>query len=190
MKTPTTIFAALALVAALAGPAAAQQKSPAPAAAKPAIESKAHGDWMVECMKRPDGKKICQMFQQIVEEDKKTKKKHVQLIVKTAIINIKGKDGKTAPRTRMMLLAPLGTLLTAKLGITLDSEKQVFAPFLVCEQGCMVDLALEGDLLEKIRKGKKMQVSYKRMNNKQVSASVSLNGFNAALQALSANRVQ
>lgn len=185
MKPAIRIFTilALSLLFALPGAAGAQEKKPA--AAKPEIETTAYGDWKLRCYKFKDGKKFCELLQLVANGAKDGKKKHMLLIAKADIVPIKEKDGKTATKTRMLLLSPLGTLLPARLAIKLDGEKPVTAPFIVCiPDGCTADLTLEGELLDKFKKGKKMQVTYKRINNQPVTASVSLNGFGAGLQAL------
>lgn len=193
MKAATKMLSILALGLLLIQPvvSGAQGTAPAPApasaiaATKPAMETKDYGDWRLECRSVKDGKKVCNLFQRIVAEEKENKKKHMMLEAKAGIFSEEGKDGKVKSVTRLLLITPLGTLLPAQLTLKLDEEKQVSLPFLVCApEGCLADFVFEGALLEKIKKGKKLLVAYKRMNSKPITVGVSLNGFSAGLKAL------
>lgn len=186
MKSALKILPLLALLLLPAQAVLAQGTTPAakPAPAKPQVDVTNYGDWRLECIKAKDGRKLCQVFQMVVEEQK-DKKKRPLLMAKIMNGHTKDKDGKEKQMTRMLLTTPLGILLPAKLSLKLDAEKAVPVPYLLCTpEGCIADLALDGELLQKIRAGKKLTVGYRQMDNKTVSANVSLNGFNAALKAL------
>lgn len=195
MKTALKMIPVIAMTLLLAQPAASYAegtpKAPATAAAapssaeKPTMESKDFQTWRMECLIFKNGKKVCQMFQRLVAKDK-DQKKHMLLAAKAGIVPEKGKDGKMKDVARLMIITPLGTLLPAKLGIKLDGEKESTVPFLTCApEGCMVDLALEGVLLDKIKAGKKLHVAYKRMmSDKQITLDIDLAGFADGLKAL------
>ncbi len=191
MKPASAFSSLLALALLLAQPVTANAQAAtaaappaAKAAAKPVIQTTDFGDWRQGCMTNKQGRKLCRLIQRVVGEDKK----NVKLAAEASIIAEKDKDGKIKNVTRLLLIAPLGTLLIEKLTIKLDGEKPVHVPFLVCANGCMTDLALDGPLLEKMKTGKSLAVSYKQMNNKTVSVNVSLKGFADGLKSLNANK--
>lgn len=187
MKTALKMLPILALALLLAQ-APAQAAAPA-AGQKPTIEKQDFDNWRLECMSVKDGKKVCQMFQRIVAENKEKKSKFLVVSAKIGVMSTKAKDGTVKDVTRMLLLTPLGTLLPANMTVKLDAEKAAATPFIVCTpEGCMADIMLEGALLEKLKSGKSLQVTYKHMSGKPVTAAVSLKGFAPALKALNDKR--
>lgn len=188
MKYALKMLPILALALLLAQ-APAQAAAPA-AGQKPNIEKQDFDNWRLECMSAPSGgKKVCQLFQRIVAENKEKKSKFLVVSAKIGIVPEKAKDGTVKEVTRMLLLTPLGTLLPTHMTVKLDNEKAATTPFIVCTpEGCMADIALGDKLLDKLKNGKALQVSYKHMSGKPITASVSLKGFATGLKALNEKR--
>ncbi|HYD17271.1 MAG TPA: invasion associated locus B family protein [Patescibacteria group bacterium] len=188
MKTKFIII--LAAICSLAGTASAATdpvtpgSSPA-AAAKPAQRPKPQvtkfDDWSMQCLSSTKGK-YCGLYQ---KANGTVDGKSIPAVVAEVEIS-KSKDGKKLPHLR--LITPLGVWLPTNIGFKLDEEKQNVVPFFICGRtGCMTELTLEQQHVDKLKKGKKLVIGYKLNPKKQVESTLSLKGFAAALEALQKN---
>jgi invasion protein IalB len=129
------LLGALGLVALAAGAA--------PAAAQGVVKSK-HGDWEMRC-ETPAGasREQCALIQSIAAEDKP----NVSLVV----IVLKTADGKAR---LLRVIAPLGVLLPAGLGLKIDNVDVGRAGFVRClPTGCVAEVVMEDKLLDQLKTG-------------------------------------
>lgn len=128
--------AALALAAFAAGWSA-------PAAAQGVVKSK-FGDWDMRC-ETPAGasREQCALVQSIAAEDRP----NVSLVV----IALKTADGKAR---LLRVIAPLGVLLPAGLGLKIDNVDVGRAGFVRClPTGCVAEVVMEDKLLDQLKTG-------------------------------------
>jgi invasion protein IalB len=129
------LLGALGLVALAAGAA--------PAAAQGVVKSK-FGDWEMRC-ETPAGasREQCALIQSIAAEDKP----NVSLVV----IVLKTADGKAR---LLRVIAPLGVLLPAGLGLKIDNADVGRAGFVRClPTGCVAEVVMEDKLLDQLKTG-------------------------------------
>jgi invasion protein IalB len=115
----------------------------APAAAQGVVKSK-HGDWEMRC-ETPAGasREQCALVQSIAAEDKP----NVSLVV----IVLKTADGKAR---LLRVIAPLGVLLPAGLGLKIDNVDVGRAGFVRClPTGCVAEVVMEDKLLDQLKAG-------------------------------------
>jgi invasion protein IalB len=117
--------------------------SAAPAAAQGVVKSK-FGDWEMRC-ETPAGasREQCALVQSIAAEDKP----NVSLVV----IVLKTADGKAR---LLRVIAPLGVLLPAGLGLKIDNADVGRAGFVRClPTGCVAEVVMEDKLLDQLKTG-------------------------------------
>jgi invasion protein IalB len=115
----------------------------APAAAQGAVKAK-YGDWEMRC-ETPAGasREQCALIQSVAAEDKP----NVSLVV----IVLKTADGKAR---LLRVIAPLGVLLPAGLGLKIDNADVGRAGFVRClPTGCVAEVVMEDKLLEQMKTG-------------------------------------
>ena len=124
--------------------AAAILASATPGAAQGVVKSK-HGDWEMRCETPPGAsREQCALIQSIAAEDKP----NVNLVV----IVLKTADGKAR---LLRVIAPLGVLLPAGLGLKVDQTDVGRAGFVRClPSGCVAEVVMEDKLIEQISTGK------------------------------------
>jgi len=174
-RIPAVIAAALvASPLALAAPAAQPQKPAAQAdkAVEPTF-AKDYGDWTVRCF-AGSTPTPCQMVQLRVVE--KTK----QRILGVLLAYMPGKDANL-----MELSVPLGVALQNGLIISTDTYKSGVLKFTRCDQqGCYVEGAVGGDVLESLGRATKAQVQVVSINGKHYQLVFSMKGFGEARRAM------
>ncbi|MDB5508006.1 MAG: Invasion associated locus family protein [Hyphomicrobiales bacterium] len=116
---------------------------PAPAAAQGMVKAK-FGDWEMRCETPPGAsREQCALIQSIAAEDKP----NVNLVV----IVLKTADNKSR---LLRVIAPLGVLLPAGLGLKVDQTDVGRAGFVRClPTGCIAEVVMEDKLLEQLRGG-------------------------------------
>jgi invasion protein IalB len=117
--------------------------SAAPASAQGVVKSK-FGDWEMRC-ETPAGasREQCALIQSIAAEDKP----NVSLVV----IVLKTADGKAR---LLRVIAPLGVLLPAGLGLKIDNPDVGRAGFVRClPTGCVAEVVMEDKLLDQLKTG-------------------------------------
>lgn len=83
-----------------------------------------------------------------------------------------------------IITVPLGVNLPAGMGIAVDGKEIARLPFNFCDQGgCNVAIPLQGDVLNKIKAGNKLQVAA-FVGDKQQTVVFSLSGVSKAISAL------
>ena len=154
--------------------AAAWIASTAPASAQVRVE-KAFGDWQVKCA-TPRGAKAerCMLVQEVTATDRP----NVGLSVMFLKTN-KGKD------QTLRVLAPLGVLLPAGLGLKIDNSDIGRAPFVRCTKiGCIADVVVKDELVEKFTKGKQAVFIIFETPDSGIGIPISLKGFTTGMKSL------
>ena len=117
--------------------------APVPAAAQGAPKGK-FGDWDMRC-ETPAGasREQCAIIQSVAADDKP----NVNLVV----IVLKTADGKSR---LLRVIAPLGVLLPAGLGLKIDETDVGRAGFVRClPSGCVAEVVMEEKLIEQLSAG-------------------------------------
>ena len=115
----------------------------APAAAQSIVKAK-HGDWEVRCETPPGAsREQCALIQSVAAEDRP----NVNLVV----IVLKTADGKSR---LLRVIAPLGILLPAGLGLKVDQVDVGRAGFVRClPSGCIAEVVMEDKLIDQLSNG-------------------------------------
>lgn len=115
------------------------------------------------------------MFQRLLWKDQKS----VALLVMGAMGD---RDGQMIPRMRFIV--PMGTFLPPGLILSIDGEKEYRIPIQFCvQQGCVVNLDLGGDIVEKLKGAAPAGCLY-APDRLTASLQVSLKGFPEALERI------
>jgi invasion protein IalB len=145
-----------------------------PALAQGAVKA-THGDWQIRC-DTPTGAPAeqCALVQSVTAEDRPN--------VGLSVIVLKTADGQNR---LMRVLAPLGVLLPAGLGLRVDNNDIGRAGFVRClPNGCVAEVVLEEDLIKKLQSGKSATFIIFQTPEEGIGIPLSLNGFNNGLGAL------
>ncbi|MDB5596601.1 MAG: Invasion associated locus family protein [Hyphomicrobiales bacterium] len=115
----------------------------APAFAQGVVKAK-YGDWEMRCETPPGAsREQCAMIQSVAAEDKP----NVNLVV----IVLKTADAKSR---LLRVIAPLGVLLPAGLGLKVDDVDVGRAGFVRClPTGCVAEVVMEDKLLDQLKSG-------------------------------------
>lgn len=135
----------------------------------------AFGDWQLRC-ETPAGAKVeqCALLQSVQADDKP----NVTLVV----IVLKTADGKSR---LLRVIAPLGVLLPAGLGLKIDQNDVGRAGFVRClPTGCVAEVIMDDELLGKLRSGTAATFIVFQTPEEGIGIPVSLNGFVKAFEAL------
>lgn len=125
------------------------------------------GDWKIIC----DDGAACRMSQTIGQTD--TSRVIVQLRV------FKG-EAPTA-----LLTFPLGILLSTGWSYEIDGGRNTVLPFEICNtSGCHAGLRLDADLLQRLKRGNHLTITFRDAANEPVMPVISLSGFTKAYEAL------
>ena len=135
---------AMRLAAITAGMAAGLSLAAAtPALAQAQVKAK-YGDWEMRC-ETPAGaqREQCAIIQSVAAEDKP----NMNLVV----IALKAADGKSR---LLRVIAPLGVLLPAGLGLNIDNADKGRAGFVRClPSGCVAEVVMDDKLLDDLGAG-------------------------------------
>ena len=126
------------------------------------------GDWQLRC-ETPAGAKSeqCALVQNVAAEDRP----NVTLLV----IMLKTADGKSR---LLRVVAPLGVLLPAGLGLKIDQTDVGRACFVRClTTGCVAEVVMEDNLLNQLKTGKTATFIVFQTPEEGVGIPVSLEGF-------------
>ncbi len=155
----------------------------APAAEKAAEQKLPEGveqfkDWIKECekMKGPEGKEIelCQISQTLTNTEIN------QPMLKVAAGYVPGKKDAV-----MIITLPLGVILPPGVQLTVGEGKAARVPITTClPQGCQAGAQLDKEFTERLKKGKKLIVTFLGPDGKQINAPISLSGFTAGLDSM------
>jgi invasion protein IalB len=158
--------AALSLAAALAftGPGQAQ-----------GVVKNTFGDWQLRC-ETPAGAQAeqCAIVQNVAAEDRPN--------VSLVIIVLKTADQKSR---LLRVVAPLGVLLPAGLGLKIDQTDIGRAGFVRClTTGCVAEVVMEDYLVNQMKGGQTATFIVFQTPEEGIGIPVSLNGFGPAFDAL------
>jgi invasion protein IalB len=146
----------------------------APAAAQGVVKN-TYGDWQLRC-ETPAGAKNeqCAIVQSVAAEDRP----NVTLLV----IVLKTADGKSR---LLRVVAPLGVLLPAGLGLKIDNADIGRAGFVRClTTGCVAEVVLEDNLIEQLKKGQSATFIVFQTPEEGIGIPVSLKGFGPGFDSL------
>jgi invasion protein IalB len=147
---------------------------PSAAMAQGAVKS-TFGDWQLRCETPPGAKaEQCAIVQNVAAEDRP----NMTLIV----IVLKTADGKSR---LLRVVAPLGVLLPAGLGLKIDQADIGRAGFVRClSTGCIAEVVLEDNLIGQLKKGQTATFIVFQTPEEGIGIPVSLNGFGPGFDAL------
>ena len=146
----------------------------APAFAQGVVKN-TFGDWQLRC-ETPAGAKNeqCALVQSVAAEDRP----HVTLLV----IVLKTADGKSR---LLRVVAPLGVLLPAGLGLKIDQNDVGRAGFVRClATGCIAEVVLEDPLINQFKTGGTASFIVFQTPEEGIGIPVSLGGFAQAFDSL------
>ena len=153
---------------------AATLAATAPAAAQGVVKN-TFGDWQLRC-ETPAGAKAeqCALVQNVAAEDRP----NVTLLV----IVLKTADAKSR---LLRVVAPLGVLLPAGLGLKIDQTDVGRAGFVRClTTGCVAEVVMEDTLLNQLKTGKTATFIVFQTPEEGVGIPVSLEGFGPGFDTL------
>jgi invasion protein IalB len=134
-----------------------------------------HGEWQLRC-ETPAGAKNeqCALVQNVAAEDRP----NVTLLV----IVLKTADGKSR---LLRVVAPLGVLLPAGLGLKIDQADVGRAGFVRClTTGCVAEVVMEDALIDQFKKGQMATFIVFQTPEEGIGIPVSLNGFGPGFDSL------
>ncbi|ALK10820.1 invasion associated locus B family protein [Blastochloris viridis] len=155
---------AVAALAALVGPAAAQ-----------GVVKSVHGDWQVRCDTPPGSQgEQCALVQSVTAEDRPN--------VGLTVIVLKTADQKAR---LMRVLAPLGVLLPSGLGLRIDDADIGRAGFVRClPNGCVAEVVMDEKLLGQLKVGKQATFIIFQTPEEGIGIPMQLNGFGPGFEKL------
>ena len=158
------ILAASAAVTALTWPAAAQS-----------IVKAKHGDWEERCETPPGAsREQCALIQSVTAEDRP----NINLVV----IALKTADGKAR---LLRVIAPLGILLPAGLGLKVDQVDVGRAGFVRClPSGCIAEVAMQDKLIDQLSNGHTATFIIFNTPEEGIGIPLALAGFKEGFAAL------
>lgn len=164
---PVLAMLAATVMAALAG-------APRPAAAQGVVKS-AHGEWQIRCDTPPGAQsEQCVLLQSVQAEDRPN--------VGLTVIVLKTADQKSR---LLRVLAPLGVLLPAGLGLKIDDQDVGRAGFVRClPNGCVAEVVMDDTLINRLKTGKTATFIIFQTPEEGIGVPLSLNGFGEGFDAL------
>lgn len=145
----------------------------APAAAQSLAQGNTFGDWGVECA---ENGKNCHLVQKVSNAETGED-------VLLARVGQVSADGQK--KVRLMLVGPLGVMLTPGVAVQIDEQEGHRVPFVQCApQGCQTTITLDDATIALMKAGQVMKVGMTPPNGKMVVMPVSLSGFTAGVAAL------
>ena len=180
MAQPSTVFRMgsvsgwiRALACMCLGLAASAWQS-APASAQGAVKGK-FGDWEMRCETPPGAsREQCAIIQSVAAEDKP----NINLVV----IVLKTADGKSR---LLRVIAPLGVLLPAGLGLKIDQVDVGRAGFVRClPSGCIAEVVMEDKLIDQMGSGQSATFIIFNTPEEGVGIPLALTGFKDAYSKL------
>lgn len=146
-----------------------------PASAQEGTVKATHGAWQLNCGKPPGAREEkCALVQSVTAEDKPN--------VGLTVMFLKTVDGD---RRLLRVVAPLGVLLPAGLGLKIDGADIGQAPFIKCGRiGCVSEVVANDELIQKMSAGKSAIFIIFQTPEAGIGIPVSLNGFKAGLASV------
>ncbi|MBB1492229.1 MULTISPECIES: invasion associated locus B family protein [unclassified Paracoccus (in: a-proteobacteria)] len=136
-----------------------------------------HGDWQLRCLRTPDGKDPCELYQ-LLRDEKETP------VAELSVIPFSGEAAAV-----LNFVAPLETDLQAGMGLQIGSGEANRYPFIVCAAiGCVSRLGMTEDELNLLKRGSTATVTLLPFGGEpeenMVDLTVSLAGFTAGFTEL------
>jgi invasion protein IalB len=157
IKTAVAIAITLASLAGFAGAAMAQ-----------GVVRSVHQDWQIRCDTPPGAQsEQCALMQSVVAEDRAN--------VGLTVIVLKTADTKSRI---MRVIAPLGVLLPAALGLTIDKQDVGRTGFVRClPRGCFAEVVIDDNLMKALRGGQSATFVIFQTPEEGIGFPLSLKGF-------------
>jgi len=145
-----------------------------PAAAQGVVRG-SFGEWQMRCEVPPGAKnEQCALVQSVAAEDRPN--------VTLMVIILKTADNKSR---LLRVVAPLGVLLPAGLGLKIDQTDVGRAGFVRClSTGCVAEVVMDDKLTDQLRNGKAATFIVFQTPEEGIGIPVSLNGFDKGLASL------
>lgn len=136
-----------------------------------------HGDWQLRCLRTPDGKDPCELYQ-LLRDERETP------VAELSVIPFSGEAAAV-----LNFVAPLETDLQAGMGLQIGSGEANRYPFIVCAAiGCVSRLGMTEEELNLLKRGNTATVTLLPFGGKpeenMVDLTVSLTGFTAGFTEL------
>lgn len=135
-----------------------------------------HGDWTLRCMKTPEGKDPCELYQLLKDQNGAA-------VAETSVLPMTGNV-----KAVITFVSPLETDLQAGLGLQIDTNKEGRYPFMLCAPvGCISRIGLTDAELAPMKRGKVGSVTllpFGAPKDQVVKLSLSLSGFTSGMDAL------
>ncbi|MFN0262593.1 invasion associated locus B family protein [Tepidamorphus sp. 3E244] len=159
--------ALLLAIAVLAGPSEASAQG---------LLKETIGDWQYRCDTPPGApSEQCALVQSVTAEDRQN--------VGLTVVVLQTADGKDVI---LRVLAPLGVLLPAGLGLIIDEQKIGHTAYARCQPtGCVAEVFFDPELLNKFKSGKNALFIIFQTPEEGIGIPVSLNGFGTGVDKLS-----
>lgn len=135
--------------------------------------------WEQRCVKTADGGDPCQLYQMLYDADGNS-------VAEISLFDLPAGSQAVAGATFM---APLETLLTANLKITVDTAKTRIYPFAFCtKSGCVARLGFTAEELAAFKKGVNavLTIVPAAAPDNNVDLGLTLKGFTAGFEAVTA----
>ena len=135
--------------------------------------------WQQRCVKTADGADPCQLYQLLLDKDGNS-------VAEISLFDLPTGGQAAAGATFM---APLETLLTANLTITVDTGKARIYPFAFCTKlGCVARIGFTAEELAAFKKGIKavLTIVPAAAPDKTVDLDLTLAGFTKGFEAVTA----
>ena len=163
-KTAFALAIMLASLAGFAGTAAAQ-----------GVVRSVHQDWQIRCDTPPGAQsEQCALMQSVVAEDRAN--------VGLTVIVLKTADTKSRV---LRVIAPLGVLLPAGLGLTIDKQDVGRAGFVRClPNGCVAEVQMDENLMKQMRSGQAATFIIFQTPEEGIGFPLSLKGFGEGFDKL------
>ncbi|MFZ5961727.1 invasion associated locus B family protein [Thalassococcus sp. BH17M4-6] len=132
-----------------------------------------HGDWDVQCLRVEQGEEPCQMYQLLRDSNDNS-------VSEVSLFKVQGQGNIAAGAT---FIVPLGTLLTEKLTIQVDSGQAKRYDLSFCTQiGCYARIGFTAAEVASFRAGQVARISIVPFQapDQRVTVDMSLTGFTAA----------
>lgn len=134
-----------------------------------------HGDWQMRCETPPGARsEQCALVQNVAAEDRPS--------ITLLVIALKTADNQSR---LLRVVAPLGVLLPAGLGLKIDDKDIGRAGFVRClNTGCIAEVVMDDTLIASLKAGQNATFIVFQTPEEGVGIPVSLNGFGEGLEKL------
>jgi invasion protein IalB len=132
------------------------------------------GDWTTACEVNAASQRVCNIFQRIAAKESGKSVLHVA-VARPA----------SAKRPVAIFNLPLGVALQPGVMIKIDASEASRLPFSICtKDGCRAAVQMTGEMVEDLKRGKQLVLTFAGPNAKAYKVPVSLAGFTKAYDNL------